>query len=94
MAAPRLLLINNPPDSRLEASYLNADEFLAVSAFNSRLDDLVVRDKHVHMRDRKQCEADTEEVEEVLNEYTESRIRKVLHLDSKKRKDQQTRMPE
>lgn len=69
---------------RLEASYLNADVFLAVFASNSRLDDLVVRDKHVHMRDRKQCEADTEEVEEVLDEHTESRMRKVINIDGLK----------
>lgn len=68
----------------MEASYLDADEFLAVFASDGRLDDLVVRDKHVNMRDRKQCEADTEEVEEVLDEHTERHIREVIHLDSRK----------
>jgi hypothetical protein len=48
--------------------YLNADELLAVFASDSRFDDLVMRDEHVQMRDRKQSKADTEEVDKVLDE--------------------------
>lgn len=47
---------------------LNTDKFLAIPASDGGLDDLVVRDKRIQMRDRKQGKAHAEEIENSLDE--------------------------
>lgn len=44
-------------------SYLHADKLPAISAFDSGFDDFIVRDPHVNVGDREQCQADSSEVE-------------------------------
>lgn len=56
--------------------YLHTDKLFAIPAIDGGFDDLGMRDEHIQMRDRKQGETDTEEIENGLSKKSVKSIRK------------------